>query len=103
MKRWLTFVLVLALAVASGGVVSRIPEALAEVEAFKVVEVRLRGARFLTEVEANRVLALSDGASVWDDTKVLEARVKEHPLVDDVTIHRRFPGTLLLQDRKSVV
>ena len=97
MKRWLTFVLVLALAVALGGVASRVPEALAEVEAFKVVEVRLRGARFLTEAEATRVLALSDGASVWDDTKVLETRVKEHPLVDDVTIHRRFPGTLLLQ------
>jgi len=97
MKRWLTFVLVLALAVALGGVVSRIPEALAEVEAFKVVEVRLRGARFLTVAEATRVLALSDQASVWDDTKVLEARVKEHPLVGGVTIHRRFPGTLLLQ------
>ena len=97
MKRWLTFVMALALAVALGGVVSRVPEALAEVEAFRVREVRLRGARFLTEDEAIKTLALSERASVWDDTKVLEARVKDHPLVAEVKIHRRFPSALLLQ------
>jgi hypothetical protein len=97
MKRWLTFVFVLALAVALGGVVSRVPEALVEVEAFKVTEVRLRGARFLTLEEAVTALNLSDGASVWDDTKVLEARLQEHPLVKEVAIHRRFPSALLLQ------
>lgn len=97
MKRWLTFVFVLALAVALGGIVSRVPEALVEVEAFKVTEVRLRGARFLTHDDVVKVLDLSQGASVWDDTKVLEARVQAHPLVDDVTIHRRFPSALLVQ------
>jgi len=97
MKRWLTFVLVLALAVALGGVFSRVPRALAEVEAFRVREVRLRGARFLTQEEAERVLDLSERASVWDDTKVLDARLEEHPLVREATIHRRFPGALLLQ------
>jgi len=97
MKRWLTFVFMLALAVALGGVVSRVPRALAEVEAFRVEEVRLRGARFLTHEEAVKALNLSDRASVWDDTKILEARLEEHPLVKEVTIHRRFPGALLLQ------
>ena len=38
MKRWLTFVFALALAVALGGAFSRIPEALSEVEAFRVKE-----------------------------------------------------------------
>jgi hypothetical protein len=97
MKRWLTFVFVLALAVALGGAVSRVPEALVEVEAFKVAEVRLRGARFLTQEEVVKALDLPAGASVWDDTKVLEARLKGHPLVADVTIHRRFPSALLVQ------
>ena len=97
MKRWLTFVFVLALAVALGGVVSRVPEALVEVESFKVREVRLRGARFLTHEEVVEALDLPDGASVWDDTKVLEARLQDHPLVEEVTIHRRFPSALLLQ------
>jgi hypothetical protein len=97
MKRWLTFVFVLALAVALGGVFSRVPEALSEVEAFRVKEIRLRGARFLTHDEAVQTLDLSAGASVWDDTKVLAARLEEHPLVDEATIHRRFPNALLLQ------
>ena len=97
MKRWLTFVFMLALAVALGGVVSRVPEALAEVEAFKVTEVRLRGARFLTHEEAVETLGLSPQASVWDNTKELETRLEGHPLVKDVTIHRRFPDALLLQ------
>jgi cell division protein FtsQ len=97
MRRWLTFVLGLALAVAMGGAFSRIPEALAEVQAFKVAEVRLRGARFLTHEEALAALDLSPSASVWDDTKALEARLEEHPLVKDVTVHRRFPDALLLR------
>jgi hypothetical protein len=97
MRRWLTFVFVLALAVALGGAVSRIPEALAEVEAFRVTEVRLRGARFLTQQEAEATLDLSSRASVWDDTKVLVARLKEHPLVSDVKIYRRFPNALLIR------
>ena len=97
MKRWLTFVFVLALAVALGGAVSRVPEALVAVEAFKVTEVRLRGARFLEHENVLESLDLSSGASVWDDTKVLEARLQEHPLVESVKIHRRFPDALLVQ------
>jgi len=97
MKRWLTFVSVLAMAVALGGVVSRIPRALSEVEAFRVTEIRLRGERFFTLEEAVRTLDLPEDASVWDDTKSLEAKVLEHPLVKDVKIHRRFPNALLLQ------
>jgi len=97
MKRWLTFVFVLALAVALGGVFSRVPEALAEVEAFKVQEIRLRGARFLSHDEVVATLDLSPAASVWDETKVLETRLEQHPLVKDVTVHRRFPHTLLFR------
>jgi len=97
MKRWLTFVSVLALAVALGGVFSRVPKALSEVEAFQVKEIRLRGARFLTQEEAVAALALEPQASVWDDKKVLETRLRAHPLVKDVVIRRRFPSALLLQ------
>lgn len=97
MKRWLAFVSLLALAVALGGVLSRIPRALSEVEAFRVREVRLRGQRFLTLEDAIRTLNLSNRASVWDDTKVLEARMLEHPLVKEAEVHRRFPGALLVR------
>ncbi len=104
MKRWLTFVFGLALAVALGGAVSRVPEALAEVEAFKVTEVRLRGARFLNREEAVECLDLSPTASVWDDIRELEARLEEHPLVKEATGHRRFPNALLfkVEEREPV-
>lgn len=97
MKRWLVFVSVLAFAALLGGVANRLPEALSEVDAFRVEEIRLRGNRFLTQDQAEVALALDPDASVWDDTKVLEARLREHPLVDDVTVHRRFPHALLLR------
>lgn len=97
MKRWLSFLFVLALAVALGGVFRRVPEALAEVEAFRLSEIRLRGERFFTQEEAVRTLALEPTASVWDDTKVLKSRLLEHPLVKDVRIYRRFPHALLIK------
>jgi cell division protein FtsQ len=97
MKRWLTFVSVLAVAVALGGVFSRIPEALSEVETFRVTEVRLQGNRFLSHEEVVATLALGPQASVWDDKGHLEARLREHPLVEDVVVRRRFPNSLLLQ------
>jgi cell division septal protein FtsQ len=97
MRRWLLFLSVLGLAVVAASALSRIPRALAEVEAFEVTGIRLRGARFLTEEEAALALALAPGASVWDDTDPLEARLRTHPLVREVKIHRRFPSTLLLE------
>jgi cell division septal protein FtsQ len=42
-------------------------------------------------------LALEPGANVWDDTEPWEAKLRAHPLVRDAKIHRRFPGTLLLE------
>ncbi|MGD2123279.1 MAG: FtsQ-type POTRA domain-containing protein [Gemmatimonadota bacterium] len=104
MKQWLTFVFVLALAVALGGALSRIPRALAEVEAFQVDEVRLRGARFLTHEEALALLDLPPGLSVWDDVRELELRLESHPLVKEATVHRRFPDALLfaVEEREPV-
>ena len=97
MKRWLTFVFVLAVAVALGGVMSRVPRALSEVEAFRVREIRLRGERFLTHGAAVATLDLAPGASVWDDTSILEERLATHPLVREASVHRRFPGALLVK------
>jgi hypothetical protein len=97
MKRWLTFVFVLAVAVALGGVMSRVPRALSEVEAFRVREIRLRGERFLTHGAAVESLDLAPGASVWDDTSILEERLARHPLIREASVHRRFPGALLVK------
>ena len=97
MKRGMAFWGIVALAVAVAGILSRAPKALAKMEAFRVTEVRVEGARFLTQEDALRTLALSTDASVWDNTRSWAMRLQHHPLVADVTVHRRFPGTLVLQ------
>jgi len=97
MRRWLAFVLVLALATVLAGALARIPKALSRVEAFRVREIRLEGNRFLSQEEAARAAAISPEASVWDDLDPLEDRLRAHPLVADVKAKRRFPGALLLE------
>jgi hypothetical protein len=96
-KRWFAFWGMVALAVALAGVLSRAPQALAKVEVFRVTGIRVEGARYLTQTEALKTLALRPEASVWDDTRSWEMRLQHHPLVARVTVHRRFPGTLVLQ------
>jgi hypothetical protein len=97
MKRWIAFWGMVALAVALAGVLSRAPQALAKVEAFRVTGVRVEGARYLSQEEALRTLDLPPDASVWNDTKGWELRLRHHPLVAGATVHRRFPGLLVLQ------
>ena len=97
MKRWFAFWGIVALAVAMAGIMSRAPKALAKVDAFRVTGIRVEGARFLTHEDALRTLSLPADASVWDDTRNWEMRLQHHPLVARATVHRRFPGTLVLQ------
>jgi len=97
MKRLLVFVFVLTLATALGGLLARVPRALAQVEAFRIREIRLEGNRFLTAEEAAKAVAITPMASLWDDLDPLEDRLREHVLVDEVRAKRRFPGTLLLE------
>lgn len=88
---------VLVLVVALAALLSRAPAALAKVDAFRVQELRLAGAKFLSLEEASKTLAVSETASVWDDLEEWEARLRAHPIVKDVRIRRRFPKTLLLE------
>jgi hypothetical protein len=96
MRSLLVFVFMAALAVALAAITSRAPEALAKVEAFRITEIRVEGNRFLTQAEAEETLAVPPLASVWDDFEAWEDRLRAHPLVEDVEISRRFPGTLVL-------
>lgn len=97
MRPWLAFVFMAALAVGLAALVSRAPEALAKVEAFRVTNVQLEGNRFLTQGQVDATLGLSSTASVWDDLGLLENRLRAHPLVEEASVARRFPGTLLLK------
>lgn len=66
-----------------------VPRLLATLPAFHVDEVLVDGTRYIRPDEVKRLAALDEGASVWDDPETWEARVREHPMVRDVTVRRR--------------
>jgi cell division protein FtsQ len=79
---------------------SRVPEALAGVELFRVKKVELEGARFLTLDEVKELLDVTAEASVWDDLEPLGLRVRRHGLVAEADVRRRLPGTLVVRVRE---
>ena len=64
---------------------------------FRVRHVEIVGARYVLPSEVLERLKLDTLNSVWDAKGPLAARVKAHPLVRDVEIDRRLPGTLVVR------
>jgi cell division protein FtsQ len=100
MKRGLVFLLVTGVAVGVAALAARAPEALAGMEAFRVVDVQVRGTRFLAREAAVATLAVPATASVWDDLEVYRGRLLAHPLVREARVRRRLPGTLVAEVRE---
>ncbi|MGE0159065.1 MAG: cell division protein FtsQ/DivIB [Gemmatimonadales bacterium] len=72
----------------------RVPEALVDLEIFRIDHVDVRGNRYLQEEEVVALLALAPETSVWSDKDVWHDRVAAHPLVKSVRVGRRLPGGL---------
>lgn len=72
---------------------SRVPEAMAAMETFRVADVEVRGNRYLDAAEVEALLRLADDASIWEDVDELERRVAAYPLVLEATVRRRLPAT----------
>lgn len=64
---------------------------------FRVRHVEVVGARYVEPGDLVDRLRVDTLASVWDATAAWEARVRQHPLVDEVEIDRRLPGTLVVR------
>jgi cell division protein FtsQ len=64
---------------------------------FRVRHVQVVGARHIQPREIVERLGIDTAASVWDPEGPLEARVATHPLVREVHIDRRLPGTLVVR------
>ena len=64
---------------------------------FRVRHVEVVGARYILPREILDRLHVDTLASVWDPTGPLETRVAEHPLVREVTVGRKLPGTLVVR------
>ena len=74
-----------------------LPGALAEMDWFRVQSFRVEGLRYLSAAEVERAAAVPEGASLWDDTQPVAARLRAHPLIRAVTVTRRVPGTLVVR------
>ena len=64
---------------------------------FRVRHIEVVGARYIQPRDILERLNVDTLASVWDPTGRLEKRVSEHPLVREVKIDRKLPGTLVVQ------
>jgi len=64
---------------------------------FRVRHVEIVGARYIQPRDILDRLRVDTLASVWDPMGRLETRVRSHPLVRQVKIDRRLPGTLVVR------
>lgn len=72
------------------------PRVLAEMSFFRLRRVQVVGARYVHADTIVALLGVDTTRSIWDETGELAARVRTHPLVSDVDIARRVPGTLVV-------
>jgi len=75
---------------------------LVEMEIFRVVDLELSGARYVTFEDAVALAAVPGNASVWDDPTSWEEGISSHPLVASARVRRRLPGTLLIEIEERV-
>jgi cell division protein FtsQ len=72
------------------------PPLLAKMDFFHVRHVEIKGARYLDPAEVLSRMRVDTMASVWDGTGDMRDRIAKHPLVRDVRIERKLPGTLVV-------
>ena len=70
-----------------------LPEALARSGVFLVEDVRVEGARHLSERQVVELAALPAEASLFDDPGPVAERVERHGLVREAIVMRRFLAT----------
>lgn len=73
------------------------PGMLRELDAFRVRSVEVTGTRFLRPQEALAVSRIDTTSSVFDDPSPWRDSLLTHPLVADVHIARRPPGTIVIE------
>ena len=64
---------------------------------FRVHRVEIVGARYVAPSDILSRLRVDTLASVWDPTGPLAARVARHPEIQHADVHRKLPGTLVIE------
>src|SRR5256885_11267077 len=99
-KRWRRLVKPAALAAAVFVILlspAWAPKILRHMDFFHVRHVEVVGTKYLDPAEILERLKVDTTASVWDVPDAMRQRVASHPLVKDVTIDRKLPGTLVVR------
>ena len=69
---------------------------------FRVRRVEIVGARYVAASDILAKLHVDTTVSVWDPTSALAARVASHPEIQHVVVHRKLPGTLVVEVTERV-
>jgi cell division septal protein FtsQ len=100
-KRWLRRLGFVAALLTVGVAWAYAPDALREVELFRVQQVEVVGTRFLEPYTVVRAAGLDSRSSIFDDAAAWSAGVRTLPMVEEVRIHRIYPSKVLLEVRES--
>lgn len=82
----------------------RLPEAMQRMETFRVSEVEVRGARYLSDDSVVAQMQLGSFASAWGDTGAWVERLLDHPMVKQAEVRRRLPNGLrvTIEERQPI-
>ena len=69
---------------------------------FRVKHVDVRGTRYASPADVAKALAIDTLRSLWDDTDVLERRVRALPHIRDAEVSRRIPSTLVVTVEENI-
>ncbi len=78
----------------------RVAEAVARADVFRLIDVSVEGANFMTRDELLTTAALPMGGSIWESLDPAAARLGAHPLIREARLRRRLPGTLVVEVRE---
>jgi cell division protein FtsQ len=96
MRSQLRIVLVTLLFAGVWSVAGRVSETVTGWELFRVRDVDVRGLDLASRDEIVERLRLTSESSVWEDPEVWIARLEGHPMLKEVRVGRRVPGTLVI-------
>ncbi len=69
---------------------------------FRVRRVEIAGARYLSPSDILGWLHVDTAASIWDPTAPLTSRIQQHAAIQSAVIHRKLPGTLVVDVTERV-
>ncbi|MFW6078196.1 MAG: cell division protein FtsQ/DivIB [Gemmatimonadota bacterium] len=94
--------IVLACVIGAGAAaIAFAPDLLRRWDVFRVRHVEVVGSRYVAPQTALERSGITGEANVFDDAAAWRRALMEHPVIEEVRIERRLPGTLVLRLREA--